>query len=131
VAYRILAAQALERVVVIGPSHRVFLEGVSVADYTHYETPFGMLEVEGSVVESLKKEEGVHFLPKAHAEHSTEVQMPFIKYYMPDISVVELVYGKEDPQHLSYIIDQLLRDPKTGVVISTDLSHFYRKGPKA
>ena len=125
VAHRILGAQALERVVVIGPSHRVYLEGVSVAAYDTYETPLGVLQVDTALVSQLRREYDVQFAPDAHAEHSTEVQMPFIKHYLPDVSIVELVYGKEEPQHLSYIIDMLLQDPKTGVVISTDLSHYY------
>jgi len=125
VALRFLGAQQLDRVVVIGPSHRVYLEGVSVSDYENYETPLGRLPIARGLVERLKEKFGVTFLPDAHAEHSTEVQMPFIKYYMPDVSVVELVYGKEDPEHLSLIINDLLREHGTGVVISTDLSHYY------
>ncbi|MCF6206037.1 MAG: AmmeMemoRadiSam system protein B [Sulfurovum sp.] len=126
VALRILGAQKqIERVVVIGPSHRVYLEGVSVADYDRYETPFGDLKVDKTLVRKLEQEYGLAFYPEAHAEHSTEVQMPFVKYYLSDVSVVELVYGKEDPAHLSGIIDMLLDDPHTAVVISTDLSHYY------
>ena len=125
VVLRILGAQKPRRVVVIGPSHRIYLEGVSVADYDSYDTPFGPLPVDRELVKRLEREYGVSFHPEAHAEHSTEVQMPFIKYYMPDVSVVELVYGKEDPTHLSGIIDMLLDDPHTAVVISTDLSHYY------
>ncbi len=125
VAYRTLATKPLKQVVVIGPSHRQLFKGISIADYTHYATPFGMLPVATQTVETLKQKEGISFLPHVHAEHSTEVQMPFIKYYMPDVSVVELIYGKEDPHHLSSMIDQLLEEPQTAVVISTDLSHFY------
>jgi AmmeMemoRadiSam system protein B len=51
--------------------------------------------------------------------------MPLIKHYMPDLSVVELVYGKEEPAHLAKIVEKLLDDPHTAVVISTDLSHYY------
>jgi AmmeMemoRadiSam system protein B len=39
--------------------------------------------------------------------------------------VVELVYGDESPQKLSEVIEYLLLDPETAVVISTDLSHYY------
>jgi AmmeMemoRadiSam system protein A len=44
---------------------------------------------------------------------------------MPDLSVVELVYGKEEPAHLAKIVEKLLDDSHTAVVISTDLSHYY------
>ena len=65
------------------------------------------------------------FQPDAHSEHSTEVQMPFIRTYLEDASVIELVYGDEDPHKLAKVIGFLLEDPLTVVVISTDLSHYY------
>jgi AmmeMemoRadiSam system protein B len=126
IAFRMLAAnQELERVVVIGPSHRVYVNGTSVADYDSYRTPFGTLKVDRDLVLQLKTRYGLGFYPEAHQEHSTEVQMPFIKEYLPDTSVVELVYGAEEPSRLARIISDLLDDPKTAVVISTDLSHYY------
>ena len=51
--------------------------------------------------------------------------MPFVKNYLGDVSVLELVYGQEDPAHLSRVINYLLEDDETVVVISTDLSHYY------
>jgi AmmeMemoRadiSam system protein B len=41
------------------------------------------------------------------------------------VNIVEIVYGQEDPKHLSQIIDYILEDKDNVVVISTDLSHFY------
>ena len=65
------------------------------------------------------------FNPQAHEEHSTEVQMPFIRHYFKHAPVVEIVYGDITSIELSSIIDTLLVSEKTLVVISTDLSHFY------
>ncbi len=124
-AYRLLANTDAKRVVVIGPSHRVYLAGTSVSDYDRYETPFGDIPIDRQTVSDLKSRFGLVFVPEAHHEHSTEVQMPFIKYYDPEASVVELVYGDERPQNIAEIIDYLLDDPETVVVISTDLSHYY------
>ena len=126
VAFRMLASnKALKRVVVIGPSHRVYVEGTSVADYDSYQTPMGTMPVDRELVTKLESDYGLRFYPEAHHEHSTEVQMPFIKEYLPDISIVELVYGAEEPSRLARIISDLLDDPETGIVISTDLSHYY------
>ena len=124
-AFRLLANTNAKRVVVIGPSHRVYVGGVSVSDYDSYETPFGDLPIDKNLVKDIEERFGVVFAPKAHQEHSTEVQMPFVKRYDPDAQVVELVYGDEDPAHLAKVIDYLLNDPDTVVVISTDLSHYY------
>jgi AmmeMemoRadiSam system protein B len=124
-AFRLLANTHAKRVVVIGPSHRVYVQGTSVSDYDSYETPFGALPIDKALVKDLEAKFGLIFAPEAHHEHSTEVQMPFVKYYDPDAHVVELVYGDENPARLAEVIDYLLDDPQTVVVISTDLSHYY------
>jgi AmmeMemoRadiSam system protein B len=125
IAMRLLGNTNAKRVVVIGPSHRVYLKGTSVSDYDSYNTPLGVLPVDRTAVSELKQRFGLQFMPEAHQEHSTEVQMPFVKTYDADASVVELVYGEEDPARLAEVIDYLLEDPETVVVISTDLSHYY------
>ena len=125
VAHRLLANADLKRVVVIGPSHRVYLKGTSVGEFDLYETPFGDLTGDRALADEIGRRFGLSFVPEAHAEHSTEVQFPFIKYYLPEVSIVELVYGDEDPRNLAPLIEWLLEDPQTGVVISSDLSHYY------
>ena len=125
-AYVCASKHAYERIVVIGPSHRVFIEGASIAVYETYETPCGALDIDLRFSELLR--ETFPFLThfsEAHAEHSTETQMPFIQHYFPHTKVIEIVYGKIDIKALSSLIDTLLETPKTLVVISTDLSHFY------
>lgn len=114
-----------KRAIVIGPSHRVAFEGMSISLYNSYETPFGTLGVDLPYAQMLKEKFGIAFDESMHYEHSTEVQMPFIKYYAPKMQVIEMVYGFYSPQALSQIIITLLEDPDNLVIISTDLSHFY------
>jgi AmmeMemoRadiSam system protein B len=125
IAFRLLKNSHAKRVVVIGPSHRVYLDGVSVAKYDSYETPLGNLPIDTKLVDELINKFGLHFQADAHSEHSTEVQMPFVKTYLPNASVVEMVYGQENTQHLAEAIEYLLKDKDTVIVISTDLSHYY------
>ena len=125
IAFRLLHNTTAKRVIVIGPSHRVYIKGISVAAFDEYETPLGSLKIDKALSNELMEKFGLHFQEDAHAEHSTEVQMPFIKEYMQDPSVVELVYGEEDPHHLAKVIEYLLKDEENVVVISTDLSHYY------
>ncbi|BDY12222.1 AmmeMemoRadiSam system protein B [Hydrogenimonas cancrithermarum] len=125
IAHRLLGNSGVKRVVVIGPSHRVYLQGTSVSEYDLFETPLGDLPIDRNLATELIQKFGLGFVPEAHHEHSTEVQMPFIKTYLPDARVVELVYGDENPTNLAPVIEWLLSDPQTGVVISTDLSHYY------
>ncbi|MDD2640262.1 MAG: AmmeMemoRadiSam system protein B [Arcobacteraceae bacterium] len=124
--YRCIENQKIKRFIVIGPSHRVFLQGASIALYDEYETPLGNLTMDLDYSHELKEHfDTLFFNPLAHSEHSTETQMPFIKNYFPHASVVEIVYGKIDYLTLCKIISYIMLESENFVVISTDLSHFY------
>lgn len=125
IAFRILAQNRPDTIVVIGPSHRVGFEGVSIAKADLYQTPLGELRINTALVNDLQEHFGLPYFPDAHHEHSTEVQMPFIKHYMSEVKVIELVYAYANPSQIIPIIDYLLDLKDTAVVISTDLSHYY------
>jgi AmmeMemoRadiSam system protein B len=125
IALRLLSNSNAKRVVIIGPSHRVYLNGTSISEFDSYQTPLGALDIDKQLISELKERFDLPFIPEAHHEHSTEVQIPFVKNYTPKVSVVELVYGDESPETLAGVIEYLLEDPDTAVVISTDLSHYY------
>lgn len=126
-AYRIVARYPqFTRAVVIGPSHRVVLSGASAASFAYYETPCGELEMDVAYTQSLRARHAwLGFAPEAHREHSTEVQMPLIAHYLPQVKVVEIVYGLVAHEQLTELIMPILQDPSTLLVVSTDLSHFY------
>ncbi len=126
IAHRILANRKVKRVVVIGPSHHSYFEGVSGSFFEKYETPFGDIDIDLEYLNIINKTFGLSFVKEAHSlEHSTETQMPFIKYYQPDVKVIELIYGVNSLEKLAKIVTWLLEDELTSVVISSDLSHFY------
>lgn len=127
-AYHYAASKCheIKRVIVIGPSHRVYIAGASIALYEQYQTPCGDIEIDLEFSHELQKNHSfLEFMPSAHEEHSTEVQMPFIQHYFKQAKVVEIVYGDLLAQELSPLIDAVLGDEHTLIVISTDLSHFY------
>jgi len=125
-AYRAAANSKPKRIIVIGPSHHYYFKGISGAMYESFETSCGDIPIDKAYLEKIQKYFPVTFDPKAHRkEHSTEVQMPFIRYYFPHVKVVELVYGKVDANLLAKLIYALLKERENLVVISTDLSHFY------
>jgi len=126
IAHRILANSKAKRVIVIGPSHHVYIDGVSGSFMDSYETPCGDINIDLEYLKILKAKFDIGFAPKAHnLEHSTETQMPFIKHYDKNAKVIELIYGKISYKNLSKIVVYLLKDQDNVVVISTDLSHFY------
>ena len=125
-AYRFLAQTKTKRVIVIGPSHHHYFKGISGSYYEKYETPCGELEIDSPYLFALAKQFDIGFESKAHEkEHSTEVQFPFIKHYLPHAEVIELIYSDMQPEQLANLILALLKNSENSVVISSDLSHFH------
>jgi len=128
VAYKTAALNStdIKRIIIIGPSHKVFINGASVALYESYESPCGDLRIDLPFSTGLENNvDFLQFQPDAHREHSTEVQVPFIRHYFGKIDIVEIVYGQVDYLPVSQLIDTLLEDKNNFIVISTDLSHFH------
>jgi len=125
IAYKLLQQSSAKNFVVIGPSHRVAFDGLSLGKFESYETPFGDINRADDLHEKLQEKFELTCRDDAHAEHSTEVQFPFIKYYLSDVNIVELVYSNAKSVDISKIIDFVLAQDDCGVIISTDLSHFY------
>ena len=116
----------IKNIIVIGPSHRYGFDGASVGIYDRYPTPFG--ELLGNTILSKKLIEEFEFLTfydEVHTEHSTETQLPFIKYYQGDKKLVEVIYSKCTYEDISKLTTKLLEDKDNFLIISTDLSHFY------
>ncbi len=124
-SYKSLKKSGKKKFVVIGPSHRVSVDGVSLCDFEAYKTPFGDIKTDNKMLKKLKEEFSLECNTQAHHEHSTEVQFPFLKHYIDGVEIIELVYGSAVPKLVSEIIDFVYSDDEWGVVISTDLSHFY------
>lgn len=125
IAYKVLQNSNIKNFVVIGPSHKVAFDGISLCDFESYNTPFGEIKGSKSLYEKLINNFSFKKLKEVHLEHSTEVQFPFIKYYLQEANIVELVYGNINAKDISKIIDFILLQDDWGVIISTDLSHFY------
>ncbi|MBW6488669.1 AmmeMemoRadiSam system protein B [Sulfurimonas sp.] len=128
IAYRVLQKSSIKKFVVIGPSHKIAFDGISLCEFSSYDTPFGKISAIEDLALKLKDKFSISCIKEAHFEHSTEVQFPFLKHYIEDVSILELVYSYANAHYVSEIIDFVLQQPDAGVVISTDLSHFYNLG---
>ncbi|MBU7024306.1 MAG: AmmeMemoRadiSam system protein B [Theionarchaea archaeon] len=112
-----------DTVILIGPSHYVRFQGASVPDYTHYETPLGLVRVSDMVADM--KKNGFSTIPPVHVkEHCLEVQLPFLQTVLSGFEIVPIVVGDIDPQELASALSPYI-DERTLVVASSDLSHYY------
>lgn len=127
-AYTLSASKSFKRIILIGPSHKVYLKGVSVSLYDEYETPLGNISMDKYYSENLiQNYDFLSFYEECAFEHSTETQAPFIKRYFKNAKLVEMIYGEVDFSLLSNLINTLLKDEENFIIISTDLSHFYEQ----
>ena len=125
-AYALLAARpAPRRVALVGPSHRVAFEGMALSSAASFRTPLGDLAVDYPA--RLAELPGVQVLDAAHAdEHSLEVQLPFIQRLWGSAApIAPVVVGDAGPAPVAALIERLLEDDDTLLLVSTDLSHFH------
>jgi AmmeMemoRadiSam system protein B/AmmeMemoRadiSam system protein A len=127
-AYALLRGQAIDTVVIIGPSHRVAFEGVSIWPDGGFETPLGVARVDADLAREIAKFSGFRFRRDAFAEeHSVEVQVPFVQRVLPGAAIVPIVMGEQTRttiRTLAGALTKACRDRRVVVVASTDLSHF-------
>jgi AmmeMemoRadiSam system protein B len=127
-AYASLAARGsqVERVILIGPSHRVAFAGVATSGAGVFETPIGPVAIDREAVDSLVQTGLAREFEPAHKnEHSLEVQLPFLKQIFPGARVVPLLAGDDDWHASERILDTLWGGDETAIVISSDLSHYH------
>ncbi|MBF0165138.1 MAG: AmmeMemoRadiSam system protein B [Magnetococcales bacterium] len=118
-------ASAPRRVFLLGPSHRVWLEGASVGDYDAYLTPLGKIPVDREGVACLARSPDVSRDEAPHRlEHALETQLPFLQVTLVNFRIVPIVYGEISGGHLADLLEACVK-PGDLIVISTDLSHYH------
>jgi MEMO1 family protein len=116
----------IKRVVIIGPSHRVGFNGVAISSADYFDMPLGRIAIDKVAQAKLLDIVDVHIIDEAHAaEHSLEVQLPFLQYILDDFSIVPIVAGDASPDLIADVIKTLWGSPETLFVISSDLSHYH------
>lgn len=121
-------ASHIQRVVLIGPAHRVAVHGLVSPGVSALRTPAGDSEVDSEALAMLPE---VVANPRAHAhEHSLEVQLPFLQKVVPHAKIVPLIAGFIDAAEVGAVLESLWGGRETVIVISSDLSHYlpYREG---
>jgi len=104
------------RVVLLGPSHFVYLRGLALPDARAMRTPLGDVPVEDL---RLPRDGAVH-----QREHSLEVELPFLQLTRRAFTVAPLAVGDASPDAVADELERLWGGPETLVVVSSDLSHY-------
>lgn len=136
-AYAELADDGLpDTAVLIGPSHRTYRATAAIVSSGKWLTPLGEVEIDSEVANViLKSSDLVREDETAHAaEHSLEVQVPFLQYMNARTKIVPIVLSILAWEEARLYAEELGRavakalDGRNAVVIaSTDLTHYETK----
>ena len=121
---RSLPAHGIDKVVLLGPDHRVGLTRAAVSDVDAYETPLGRIPLHPDARVLLSDSTLFQASPASdRVEHSLEVVLPYLQYRLDRFSLVPVVVGGSPPKPIADSIDRLL-DERSLLVVSSDLSHY-------
>jgi len=134
--YAQLKGRSYDAVIVISPCHVDYFPFASIYSGDSYTTPLGKLSVDKAIAKELVTTNKYILLStKGHdigqtgrAEHSLEVQLPFIQETLGDVPIVPIVLGNMDWAVIQTLGDQIGKVAKAHdllVIASSDLSHFH------
>lgn len=118
--------EQIQRVVLLGPAHRVAVRGVATSCADFFETPLGRIPIDQTAIAELLKQPFVQASDRAHAqEHGLEVHLPFLQTVLPNpFTLVPLIVGECSPEQVAQLLEILWGGPETLIIISSDLSHY-------
>jgi AmmeMemoRadiSam system protein B len=127
VAYATLKpiASRIRRVVLLGPTHRVAVQGLALPDVDAFATPLGRIKIDTVAINLIAKLPQVEVSSAAHAqEHALEVQLPFLQSVLGDFSLLPLAVGMTSAEEVAEVLEAVWGGEETLIVISSDLSHY-------
>ena len=128
--YRILKGSSYEAVLLVGPSHREYFDGVTIYPGDAYQTPLGQIPINNELRAALVRQfPFIQLSESGHrAEHCLEVQLPFLQRVLGDFSIVPMIIGKQTKEYclnLGNAMAAVARKRNVLLVASSDLSHYH------
>lgn len=121
--------EQFNRVVVLGPAHRVGSREMVTIDADMWQTPLGRIPLDKVLADRLIKQGLLKYDNRVHAqEHCIEVQLPFLQTLgMGSLPLLPVVVGQALTNKVAQLCNEVLEMKGTLLLISSDLSHFNTK----
>jgi AmmeMemoRadiSam system protein B/AmmeMemoRadiSam system protein A len=123
-AGRVLSKGQFATVLLMGPDHYLGLRGAAIPRTEAFETPLGRIPLSRAAGRLLERADLFQALSvESDHEHSLEVVLPFLQYYLMSFDLIPVIVGSSDPAPLAAAVRTVV-DERTLIVVSSDLSHF-------
>jgi AmmeMemoRadiSam system protein B len=130
-AYHQLQGRQVDIVVVLGPSHRAWVGEYATSAEKAYETPLGTVPLDRGFVGDLGERVSLRRV-QGDAEHSLEIQLPFLQRQLGEFRLVPIMMSADDPavaQRLAAALVEVIgqradEGKRTLLVASSDLHHI-------
>ncbi len=121
-------------VVLVGPSHMEYFDGVCIFEGDAFLTPLGEVPVDGKLRDELAQFGEPIFAGIAghrsdgNGEHCLEVQLPFLQMLYEEFRIVPIIMGEQKWAYceaLAAALSSSLKGRNALLVASSDLSHYH------
>jgi hypothetical protein len=119
-------SQIIKKVILLGPAHRIYLDGLALPEADYFATPLGAVEIDQVLVQRVLHYPQVRINDAAHElEHSLEIHLPFLQTVLDNFSILPLVAGAASADEIAAVLQAVWGGDETLIVISSDLSHYH------
>ena len=120
----VLRKNQFDRIIVLGPDHHIGFNGGAISNAIAYDTPLGRINLHDDASALRRHSKLFQTRPASDRwEHSLEVVLPFLQFYLETFDLIPIVLGPEDIYKYVEAINPLL-NLNTLLVVSSDLSHY-------
>lgn len=129
-AYKLLAGQSLDDIVVVGPSHATAFSGALLTQSVAWRTPLGDVAVDTALSDALAAESAQLFRRSdalQATEHSIEVQLPFLQVALKEFKFVPVLlndFSESNCRAVAAALAKALKGRRALLVASTDMAHY-------
>jgi MEMO1 family protein len=127
--FKAISNEDFDLAIILAPSHRAYLNSISIFNYSSVETPLGKLKVDTNLNKELLKEDFFNDSPQSYEnEHSFELEIPFLQYICKkDYKILPLIVGEMSLERFkasSDALTNLISSRKTIIITSSDFTHY-------
>lgn len=117
---------SIDRVVLLGPAHRVYVESMALPACDAFSTPLGLVPVDAELRDIALGCRGVQLDDRPHVpEHSLEVHLPFLQEVLGDgWTLMPVLVGRSRDSDVADLLERVWGGDETVIIVSSDLSHY-------